>query len=47
MTVVVVNKYGILIDEYTSETESPTEALRRYLESQQPVLDVGDVIQIR
>ena len=47
MKIVVVNDYGTLIDEYEVDTSDGTEAVKIYLEEQQPVLVKGDVIQIR
>ena len=47
MIITVISEYGTLIDEHEYETENATEALRLYLDEEQPVLAVGDTIQIR
>lgn len=47
MRIIVISEYGTLIDENEYETNNATEALRLYLDEEQPVLATGDVIQIR
>ena len=47
MKIIVISEYGTLIDENEYETNNAAEALRLYLDEEQPVLATGDVIQIR
>lgn len=47
MRIIVISENGTLIDENEYETNNAAEALRLYLNEEQPVLTTGDVIQIR
>ena len=47
MRIIVINGNGTLIDENEYETNNAAEALRLYLDEEQPILTIGDVIQIR
>ena len=47
MQIIVISEWGTLIDENEYETNNAAEALRLYLDEEQPILTTGDVIQIR
>lgn len=47
MTIIVISENETLIDQYKCETENATEALRHYLDEEQPILVEGDTIKIR
>lgn len=47
MTIVVTNEYGCLINEFYSDADNATEALKEFIEKDGMVFAEGDTIQIR
>ena len=47
MTIVVTNDCGCLINEFYSDSDDATEALKEFIEKDDMVFAEGDMIQIR
>lgn len=47
MKIVVTNDYGCLINEFYSDSDDPTEALKEFIEKDDMIFAEGDMIQIR